>query len=54
MDKQRIEEDSKYQAKQRIFFGALVVLGAVLMVTMFGKKESLNVSVCAGLIMHIL
>lgn len=39
MDKQRIEEDSKYQAKQRIFFGALVVLGAVLMVTMFGKKE---------------
>jgi hypothetical protein len=39
MDKQRIEEDSKYQAKQRIFFGALVFLGAVLMVTMFGKKE---------------
>ena len=39
MDKQRIEEDSKYQAKQRIFFGALVVLGAVLIVTMFGKKE---------------
>lgn len=39
MDKKRIEEDSKYQAKQRIFFGALVVLGAVLMVTMFGKKE---------------
>ena len=39
MDKQRIEEDSKYQAKQRIFFGALVFLGAVLIVTMFGKKE---------------
>ena len=39
MDKKRIEEDSKYQAKQRIFFGALVVLGAVLIVTMFGKKE---------------
>jgi hypothetical protein len=39
MDKKRIEEQSKYQAKQRIFFGALVVLGAVLMVTMFGKKE---------------
>jgi hypothetical protein len=39
MDKQRIEEDSKYQAKQRIFFGALVFFGAVLIVTMFGKKE---------------
>ena len=39
MDKKRIEEDSKYQAKQRIFFGALVFFGAVLMITMFGKKE---------------
>jgi len=39
MDKKRIEEESKYQAKQRIFFGALVVFGAVLIVTMFGKKE---------------
>jgi hypothetical protein len=39
MDKKRIEEESKYRAKQRIFYGALVVLGAVFIVTMFGKKD---------------
>lgn len=39
MDKQRIEEQSKYQAKQKIFFGVLVFCGAILMVTMFGKKQ---------------
>jgi hypothetical protein len=39
IDKKRIEEQSKYQAKQRIFFGALVFFGAILIVTMFGKKE---------------
>lgn len=39
MDKKRIEEESKYRAKQRIFYGGLVVLGAVLIVTMFGKKD---------------
>ena len=39
MDKQRIEAESKYQAKQKIFFGAIILLGAVLIITMFGKKE---------------
>jgi hypothetical protein len=39
LDKTRIEEQSKYQAKQKIFFGAIVLVGAVLIITMFGKKE---------------
>jgi hypothetical protein len=39
MDKKRIEEQSKYQAKQKIFFGFLVFCGAILIVTMFGKKK---------------
>jgi hypothetical protein len=39
MDKKRTEEESKYRAKQRIFYVALVVLGAVFIVTMFGKKD---------------
>lgn len=39
MDKARIEADSKYQAKQKIFFGAIVLLGAVIMITMFGKNK---------------
>jgi len=39
MDKARIEADSKYQAKQKIFFGAIVLFGAVLMITMFSKNK---------------
>jgi hypothetical protein len=39
LDKTRIEEQSKYQAKQKIFFGGIVLIGAVLIVTMFGKKD---------------
>ena len=39
LDKQRIEEQSKYQAKQRIFFGAIILVGAVLIISMFGKRE---------------
>lgn len=39
LDKARIEADSKYQAKQKIFFGVIFFVGAVLMITMFGKKE---------------
>jgi hypothetical protein len=39
LDKARIESDSKYQAKQKIFFGGLVLIGAVVIITMFGKKE---------------
>ena len=39
LDKKRIEEESKYQAKQKIFFGAIVLVGAVLIITMFGKRQ---------------
>jgi hypothetical protein len=39
LDKARIEEESKYQAKQKIFFGAIVLVGAVLIITMFGKRQ---------------
>ena len=39
IDKARIEADSKYQAKEKIFFGAIVLFGAVIMLTMFGKNK---------------
>ena len=39
LDKARIESDSKYQAKQKIFFGVIFFVGVVLMITMFGKKK---------------
>lgn len=39
LDKKRIEEESKYQAKQKIFFGAIILVGAVLIITMFGKRQ---------------
>ena len=39
MDKERIEAESKYQQKQRIFFGSIVFLGALLLVTMFSKNK---------------
>lgn len=39
MDKARIETDSKYQRNQRIFFGAIVLFGAVIMVSVFRKNK---------------
>jgi hypothetical protein len=39
MDKARIEGESKYQAKQKIFFGAIILIGAVLIITIFGKNK---------------
>ena len=39
MDKKRIEAESKYQAKQKIFFGALVLVSAVVVIMIFGKKK---------------
>lgn len=39
LDKARIEAESKYKEKQKIFFGAIIFMGVLLMVTMFGKKE---------------
>jgi hypothetical protein len=39
LDKARIEEESKYLRNQRVFFGALILLGGVLIITMFSKKK---------------
>ncbi len=39
LDKERIQAETEYQFKQRLFFGGLVVFGALLMITMFGKKN---------------
>ena len=39
LDKARIEEESKYVRNQRIFFGALILLGGVVMITIFGKNK---------------
>lgn len=39
MDKERIDAESKYQQKQRLFFGVIVFFGAVLIVTMFSKNK---------------
>jgi len=39
LDKARIEEESKYVRNQRIFFGGLVLLGGVVIITMFGKNK---------------
>lgn len=39
LDKARIEEESKYQMKQRIFFGGLVLIAGIVVITMFGKKK---------------
>lgn len=39
LDKARIEEESKYQTKQRIFFGGLVLIAGIVVITMFGKNK---------------
>jgi hypothetical protein len=39
LDKARIEEESKYVRNQRVFFGALILLGGVVIITMFGKNK---------------
>ena len=38
-DKARIEAESKYQVKQRVFIGILVLLGALFIIRTFGKKR---------------
>lgn len=38
LDKTRIEQESKYVRNQRVFFGGLVLLGGIVIITMFGKK----------------
>lgn len=39
LDKARIEAGSVYERNQRIFFGALVLLGGVVIITLFSKKK---------------
>jgi hypothetical protein len=39
LDKARIEEESKYVRNQRVFFGGLILLGGVVIITMFSKKK---------------
>jgi hypothetical protein len=39
LDKARIEAESKYQTKQRIFFGGLVLIAGIVIITMFSKKK---------------
>jgi hypothetical protein len=38
MDKTRIEAETKYKTKQRIFFGAIFFFGALMMIAIFKKK----------------
>jgi hypothetical protein len=39
MDKERIEEETKYKFRQKLFFGGIVIFGALLIVTTFSKKK---------------
>jgi hypothetical protein len=39
LDKARIEEESKYVRNQRVFFGGLVLIGGIVIITMFSKKK---------------
>lgn len=39
LDKARIEAESIYERNQRIFFGGLVLIGGIIIITMFGKKK---------------
>jgi hypothetical protein len=39
LDKARIEAESIYERNQRIFFGGLVLIGGVVIITMFSKKK---------------
>ena len=39
LDKARIEEESKYVRNQRVFFGGLVLIGGVVIITMFSKNK---------------
>ena len=39
LDKARIEAESIYERNQRIFFGGLVLIGGIVIITMFGKNK---------------
>lgn len=39
LDKARIESTSIYERNQRIFFGGLVLISGIVIITMFGKSK---------------
>ena len=39
LDKARIEAQSIYERNQRVFFGALILLGGITLITFFGKNK---------------
>lgn len=39
LDKVRIESESIYERNQRIFFGGLVLVAGIVIITMFGKNK---------------
>jgi hypothetical protein len=39
LDKARIEAESIYERNKRIFFGGLVLIGGIVIITMFSKKK---------------
>jgi hypothetical protein len=39
LDKDRIKSESIYERNQRLFFGGLVLLGGIVIITMFSKKK---------------
>jgi hypothetical protein len=39
LDKSRISAESIYERNQRIFYGALILLGGIVIITMFSKKK---------------
>ena len=39
LDKSRIESESIYERNKRVFFGGLVLIGGIVIITMFSKKK---------------
>lgn len=39
LDKARITEDTNYQLKQRVFFGGIVLVAGLVILTMFNKNK---------------
>jgi hypothetical protein len=39
LDKSRIEAESVYERNQRVFFGGLVLVAGIVMITMIGKNK---------------
>lgn len=39
LDKERIQSESIYERNQRIFFGGLVLIGGIVILTMFSKNK---------------